>query len=90
MIKLIETTTLAATSRSFYVARGDIVGLSSVGLTGAEEIVVQRLQVDYSWADVADTVSVMTAAAPNTTVSSSGRYRVVKGETSSPAGVNAD
>lgn len=90
MIRLIEPTTLAYESLGFDVLRGEVVGLSSVGLTGAEEIVVQRLQVDYSWADAADSVSVMTAASPNTSVASSGRYRVSKGVTASPAGVNAD
>lgn len=90
MIKLIEPTTQAATSTSFYVARGEVVGLSSVGLSGAEVISVQRLQVDHSWADIPNAVSSMTVASPNTSISSSGRYRVSKGVTTSPAGVNAD
>lgn len=92
MIRIIEPTTAAVPSpQPFMVARGGSpVSVSVYGLTGAEQVVIQKKRGDGTFADLTEDSAVLTVSQPNTSIVASGIYRTPKPVTAGAAGVDID
>jgi hypothetical protein len=78
---IIEATTDAATSPSFRVMPGTVMPVIAKGLAGAEEAQIQVSNGDGTFSDVWESTAVLSATAPQRSISAHGDYRVVKDAT---------
>lgn len=88
-LTLITAQTAAAESIVFKVDPGSApVGISAWGLSGSEEMQIQRDRGDGTFRDLEEDSAVLTVAQPDTSITASGTYKITKPETDNPAGAS--